>query len=208
LSERRKRISTLFGVMIIITVVLTACSHSIQPSTEAVASDAASSDGVQIDGQAVADFRITLYQGQEIVGGQEVQFSALLDQGKPVVLNLWAGLCPPCRLEMPDFQEASNELGDQVLFLGLDVGPFTNLGTSQDGQELVQQLGVTYPVGTTGEVDVVRDYGLIGMPTTYFITPDGEIFEQWTGLLNQEKLTELVEALLDASSGSQASKGG
>jgi thiol-disulfide isomerase/thioredoxin len=136
------------------------------------------------------------------LGGEEVQFSDLLGQGRPVVLNLWAGLCPPCRLEMPDFEAVNEQLGDQVLFIGLDVGPFTNLGTQEDGQALVRELGITYPIGTTSDADVVKDYELIGMPTTYFISPTGEVVQQWTGLLTEDKLVELVEELIQASADS------
>ena len=67
---------------------------------------------------------------------------------------------------------------------------------------MLQALGVTYPAGTTVDAGVVREYQLIGMPTTYFITPDGEIIEQWTGLLTRDKLTELVQVLIDASESS------
>ena len=119
-----------------------------------------------------------------------------------MVLNLWAGLCPACRLEMPDLQTVSEEFSDEIVLFGLDVGPFTNLGTSEDGQRLVQELGVSYPIGTTADADVVRAYELIGMPTTYFITPSGEIIRQWTGLLTEDKLTELIRELLEASANS------
>jgi thiol-disulfide isomerase/thioredoxin len=195
MNPRRNRLSTLFGVAVVAVVVLAACSSAIEPDTPGAPSDAASPDD-----PLVADFLITVYHGEEAVDGQNVRFSELLGQGKPVVLNLWAALCPPCRLEMPEFQEVSAEFGDEVVFFGLDVGPFTNLGSSEDGQELVQQLGVTYPTGTTDNADVVKEYKLIGMPTTYFISPSGEIVEQWTGLLTKSKLTELVEALLESSS--------
>ncbi len=84
--------------------------------------------------QLPADFRVTVYQGSETLGGEVLQFSDLLAQGKPIVLNAWAGLCPPCRQEMPDFEAVYQEFGDQVLFFGLDVGPFTSLGTSEDGR--------------------------------------------------------------------------
>lgn len=210
MNGRGKRNSTLFAVAIVITVVLTACGSAVESSGDASqpagaasqSAGAAPADAARTESQLPADFQIAVYQGEEIVGGQEVQFSELLGQGKPVVLNLWAGLCPPCRLEMSDFQEVSDEFGDEVVLFGLDVGPFTNLGSREDGQSLVQELGVTYPVGTTDEADVVRAYGLIGMPTTYFITPEGEIVQQWTGLLTSEKLSELVEELLEASAGS------
>jgi thiol-disulfide isomerase/thioredoxin len=149
-----------------------------------------------------ADFTMGLYNSGGLVDEEETSFSEVLSLGRPVVLNMWAGLCPPCRLEMPDFQEVSDEFGDEIAIVGLDVGPFTNLGTSQDGQALVQELGITYLTGTTADPAVVRGYPLLGMPTTYFVTPEGQIHRRWTGLLTAEKLSELVQELLDASAGS------
>ena len=131
-----------------------------------------------------------------------VQFSDLLGQGKPVVLNFWAGLCPPCRVEMPDLQAIHEEFGDEILLVGVDVGTFTGLGNEQDGRALLQEVGVTYPAGTTANADVMRAYQVIGMPTTVFLTPNGEIHQKWTGLLTQKKMEELVQDLLAASAGS------
>lgn len=189
------------GVAAVAAVVLAACGSAVQQQPEPVPSSSASGPLVA-DNLLTSDFQISVYQGQDVLGGQDVRFSDLLGQGKPVVLNLWAGLCPPCRLEMPDFEAVHNDLGDQAVFVGLDVGPFTNLGTSEDGKSLIQELGVTYPVGTTPDADVVKKYNLIGMPTTYFIAPSGEIVQQWTGLLTEDKLAELVKDLLQASAGS------
>ena len=194
MSSKGKRNSTLFAAAIVAMVLLTACGTSLQqvPESEPAASP-------QSDLPEAPDFQLTLYHGAEVLGGQQVSLSQVLDQGKPVVLNLWAGLCPPCRLEMPDFQEASDEFGDDVLLIGLDVGPFTNLGTNKEGQELIQELGITYPTGTTSDAGVIQDYQLLGMPATYFIKTDGEIARIWTGLLTKDKLTELVEELIEVS---------
>ena len=149
-----------------------------------------------------ADFQISAYQGENHLGSDEVNLSELLAQGKPVVLNMWAGLCPPCRLEMPDLQAVHHAFQDQIILVGLDVGPFTALGTRDDGRALLQELGITYPAGTTFDAEVVRAYQLTGMPSTFFIKPNGEITRKWTGLLTEAKLTELVEDLLKASEGS------
>jgi thiol-disulfide isomerase/thioredoxin len=193
MDGKHKRYSRFFALAIVATVLLTACGTALQSNPEGGAATA------DVDTPEAADFQITVYDGQEVVGGDEVSFSEVLALGKPVVLNLWAGLCPPCRLEMPEFQEVSQQFGDEIILLGLDVGPFTNLGTSEDGKALVQELGITYPTGTTGSAEVVGAYRLLGMPTTYFITPDGQIVRQWTGLLTESKLAELVDKLVNVS---------
>jgi thiol-disulfide isomerase/thioredoxin len=196
MNGKRKRFSTFFAVAVVATVLLAACGSAIQSNPTSEPPAESNADTVQ-----AADFTISVYAGKEIVGGEQVQFSELLGQGKPIVLNLWAGLCPPCRLEMPEFQQVSDRFGDDILLIGLDVGPFTNLGTSQDGQALVRELGITYPTGTTSDADLIQNYQLLGMPTTYFVKPDGEIIRRWTGLLTEDKLAELVEELIAASEG-------
>jgi thiol-disulfide isomerase/thioredoxin len=194
LKSSRRSGSTLYIIAMLATALLTACGAAVPPDpvgTPATLERPA--------GPPAPDFTIRLYQGAETLGSQQFSFAHLLGQGKPVVLNLWAGLCPPCRLEMPDFEEVHNALGDEVLLFGLDVGPFLNLGSSEDGLALLQSIGVTYPAGTTDDPEVVRAYELIGMPTTLFITPDGQIVRKWTGLLNADKLTDLVQDLIAVS---------
>jgi len=190
-----RRLTIGLGLVLALGLLLAACS-----GTQTGGGDAGGAAGLaSTDGVRAADMEITLYTGAELVGRSETSLAELLSLGRPVVLNMWAGLCPPCRLEMPDFQEVSEAYGEDILLFGLDVGPFANLGSSEDGQALVEELGITYPTGTTGDATVVQDYELLGMPTTYFITPDGEILRRWTGLLTAEKLGELVDELLQAS---------
>ncbi len=151
------------------------------------------------EGRPAPDFTLTVYQGQEVLGGEEVQFSELVGEGKPVVLNFWAGLCPPCRIEMPDLESVYQERSEEILLVGLDVGPFTNLGTREDGRALLRELGITYPTGTTFDPGIIEQYEVLGMPSTYFITPDGQIHKSWSGLLTEAKLNELVDELIAAS---------
>ena len=94
-----------------------------------------------------SDFEIAVYQGEDVLGGQSVKFSEVLGQGKPVVLSLWAGLCPICRVEMPKLQKAYPQYRDRVLLVGIDIGPFVGLGTKEDGLALLNELGITYPTG-------------------------------------------------------------
>ena len=143
-----------------------------------------------------ADFDFTLYQGTGELGSKELSLSRL--HSKPVVLNFWAGQCPPCRAEMPEFQRFYNEYKDRVTLIGNDIGPFMRLGTHGDAEELLRELGITYPAGFTNDGSVPRKYGVIAMPTTVFFLPGGEIFEKRTGALNFSFLTRVTASMLAA----------
>lgn len=151
------------------------------------------------------DLEISAYQGQETLGGETASLSSVLAQGKPVVLNFWAALCPPCRAEMPEFQRVHEHRGGEVTILGVDIGPQQFLGTREEGRALLQELGVTYPAGTTYDEMVAREFEIVGMPTTIFIRADGAVARKWSGILTEDKLNELVDELTGAASEESAS---
>ncbi len=150
--------------------------------------------------KAAADFDIVLYQGESAIGGREIRLSSLWGKGRPVVMNFWAGLCPPCRAEMPDFQRLYDEgAKSKVTLIGVDIGPFIGLGSQEDGKALLRELKITFPAGTTPDARPVAAYQILGMPTTVFITADGKIFRKYTGLLTRGQMDTLVAELLGAS---------
>jgi len=195
MTTRWRHWTTAVSLAVAVMLLLSTCGWV--PAGDADSTGLAAANELQ-----ATDFPIVVYDGGGLLAGPETSFAEVLRLGRPVVLNMWAGLCPPCRLEMPDFEQVSVEFGDRVLFLGLDVGPFTNLGSSRDGQDLIRELGITYPTGTTTDPATVRDYQVLGMPTTYFIMPDGQILRRWTGVLTADQLSELVQELLDSAAGS------
>lgn len=147
------------------------------------------------------DIEIVMYQGAEKVGGATVALSSLWETTqRPVVLNFWAGLCPPCRAEMPDFQRLYSERRGEITLIGVDIGPFIGLGSREDGRALLREVGVTYPAGTTLDARTVRNYEILGMPTTVFITADGRIWRKHAGLLTRGQMVALVDELLRVSS--------
>lgn len=150
-------------------------------------------------GGASGDFEFTLYQGQDELGTDDLRFSSVLAQGKPVVLNFWAGNCPPCRAELPAFQQASEDYSGEVIFFGLDVGPFTGLGTTTQARELLRELGITYPAGTPPNGVAVQSYQVLAMPTTIFFTADGKQFDRSSGALSQVRLDRILANLIAAS---------
>lgn len=142
----------------------------------------------------VANFEISLYQGENELGGEDLSLSDL--EGQPVVLNYWAGLCPPCRAEMPEFQEFGDEYEGRVTLVGVDMGQFLGLGSKEDARKLLAELGVSYPAGFTDDPKVVESHRVLGLPTTVFINADGTLHRKWDGVLNMAKLSELADEML------------
>ena len=189
-GRRKNRLGLLIHVALVRTVAVIA-SGSSSSGVPSSLGDISSGSG-----DLAPDFSIPMYQGQDVVGGQEVSLSSLTGQ-KPIVLNFWAGLCPPCRAEMPDLQEFNEKFQDRTLLVGIDIGQFTGLGTQKDAQNLLDELGVTYPAGFTTEGNVIKDYQVLGMPTTIFIDAEGKIFNKWTGALNLSVLEEKTLEMLN-----------
>ena len=139
------------------------------------------------------DFEITLFQTALHDAGENFRLSDL--KGTPVVVNFWFPSCPPCRAEMPDLEAAFQaHRGQGVEFVGVEE---LILDTVEDGQDFVDEIGVTYALGADVEGDLIQEYGIIGFPTTVFIDRDQKIVRKWTGILNAEKLGELIGDLLD-----------
>ena len=151
-------------------------------------------------GGSYRDFRVVAYQGQDILGGDEVDISQVFRHGKPVILNFWAGLCPPCRAEMPGFQRVYDDLGDRYVMVGVDIGPFMALGSHDDARRFLKDFDIRYPTAYAVNSSPVRDYNVQSMPTTVFLTPDGQIFDKRIGFLPEDQLRSKLQDLLDASS--------
>ena len=184
----------IFGLVAVLgLLVLTACGAGGTASPE---DGNSGPDGLSLD---VPDLAVQAYQGVDVLGGTDVLLSEVLAEGKPVVLNFWAALCPPCRAEMPDFQEIYEERGDEFVLLGIDIGPFQLLGTRQEGRNLLRQLELTYPAGTTFDEGIMREYQILGMPTTYFIASDGSVVSRFAGLLTKQKMNELLDEAIAGS---------
>ena len=107
--------------------------------------------------------------------------------GCPLIVNFFASWCVPCVTEMPDFERFWNANGTTVAVLGLAAND-----RLEDAIETVRERGVTYPTGFD-EGELFIDFGGLGMPTTVFISPEGQILETHSGLLTLEDITKRAE---------------
>jgi len=102
---------------------------------------------------------------------------------------------------MPNFQKLWEELqsiGSDAIVLGVDVGPFTGLGDRQQANDLLETIDLTYPTGLAVNADIVRDYKVLGMPTTVFVHRNGTIMRTWTGAITGDKLREITQELINS----------
>ena len=136
----------------------------------------------------------TSYGNATTSAGEQVLWTGL--EGKPLVLNFWAGSCPPCKAEMPDFQEIHEKIGDPLQIVGIDVGQFSGLGSKTEAQKLLDDLSITYETGYSSDPKLMERYGVLAMPTTIFIRSDGSIARKWAGIISADKLRAESEKLL------------
>ncbi|MGJ3195651.1 redoxin domain-containing protein [Peribacillus frigoritolerans] len=102
--------------------------------------------------------------------GKQVE---LLDyEGKKVMLNFWATWCPPCKKEMPDMEKYTQQAGDDVVVLAVNIDP------ENDVQAFVEDNGITFtiPLDSRSAKNPVNErYKILSIPTTYFIDKKGII---------------------------------
>lgn len=123
--------------------------------------------------------------------GNEVQLSR--HRGKLVVLNFWATWCPPCREEMPVFSGWHKDLqsaGLQVIGVSMD----------DDGSEVekfLAQYPVSYPI-VMGDARFAGQFGgVLGLPLTYVIDPQGRVVARYQGETDLAKMEAKIRELLD-----------
>lgn len=151
------------------------------------------SDSEQASQIPRAGFKSPDFEVMTIDGG-EVKLSDY--HGQPIILNLWASWCPPCRAEMPALQKVYQSYRDQGLVV-LAVN-LTTQDSEDAARKFISELEVNMPIllDTSGEAARIYESG--ALPTTYFIDRFGTINEVVVGgPLSEALLFIRAEELLD-----------
>lgn len=133
------------------------------------------------------DFQMTTFDGQT--------FNLADHRGKVVVMNVWASWCAPCRAEMPALQAASERYGADVVFVGVGA----KADKDDEARAFAAEFGITYPIGrdteggTRGQGQIAQDYGVFGLPTTFFIDPEGNIAVTIVNELDTSQLDAYIQ---------------
>lgn len=127
-----------------------------------------------------------------LADGPEV---ALDDLGsRPVLVNLWASWCAPCREEMPLLQQAYQRYGDRVGFLGVDTQDTRSAAVS-----FLADFGITYAHVVDADKRLLTELGAPGLPVTLAVDADGRIVDRQIGPMSAARLEELLTELATAA---------
>jgi peroxiredoxin len=122
-----------------------------------------------------------------LLGGDTITLLEL--RGNPVIINLWATWCGPCRLEMPVLQAIYDEYQTQGLHV-LAV----NLGEPEDVvRDWVEEMDLTFDIVLDAQREIETLYQLRGAPSTYIVAPSGVISQIFYGPTAESQLRDAVE---------------
>lgn len=170
-SAFRTKVIPIFAIVMVVGLLLLLAYALFAPSDARIAQQGrVNTDGALVleDRQPAPDFQVSTFDGNSL---------SLSDlRGKIVVLNFWASWCPPCRNETPLLEAAQDNLGDDVVLVGMDIWD-----AESDARDFLNQYGVTYTVGRDDDGGVAIDYGVSGVPETFVIDADGRIVARLPG---------------------------
>ncbi len=132
----------------------------------------------------------------ETLDGEEITLSKL--KGKAILLDFWATWCGPCREAVPHLVELYRSYQNQGLEI---VGMNLDKSNPEAVRTYVKAFNIPYPIVIAPD-EVVRNYGVTGLPTTILIDKEGKIREKIMGFnstISKQMGTKVAELTAEKS---------
>jgi peroxiredoxin len=113
--------------------------------------------------------------------------------GKPVWLTFGASWCPDCRVEAPDIEAAYQANKDKGLAV---VGVFIS-ESAADIASYASRAGLSFPITVDQQEAIAAAYRTMGVPTHFFIGPDGKVREVRIGALSKDDMARSIAAIMN-----------
>ena len=139
-------------------------------------------------GRPAPDFKVDELNGEQ-------KFSLSEFKGIPIVLNFWASWCAECRTEaviLEKFFQKYGVINKQLVMIGIAIQD-----TEKKAKSFARHFGKTYLLGLDDDAgNIALDYGIYGVPETFFIDPEGNIFHKTIGIISMELMEQKFKPFL------------
>ena len=114
--------------------------------------------------------------------------------GKPIIINFWASWCGPCKMEMPDFNEAYLNLNEDITFLMVNMTDGSR-ETVDIASSFIAESGYSFPVYYDTSYSAAITYSVSSLPTTYFLDAKGNLIAQARGTIDAATLQQGIDMI-------------
>lgn len=190
-GKRMKKYSKLFMIILLFIIIVISSKYWYQNLSNNYSANQNTDGSLEAEENDVRDFVVVDENGEERTLQSFI--------GKPIVLNFWASWCPPCKAELPDFQDAYEKYGTQVEFVMVNLTDGVR-ETEDVAKDYMKTNGYTLPIYFDINQDAANAYSIYSIPTTYFINKDGEMVTSVKGMIDSETLEEDIKVMLQDES--------